>query len=151
MHIVALQSNIYCARKQQPANVSVGWPSAKNYSRENYQFYSKYMYNKKQKRTNVLQWDVRSQRSRPTNLPMSVVHAQMVRLHVSRLSAGDLLWYLNVVHNVVISPKAIKHTCNRDTIENRDICLMIEHGWKNLWRIRRRFCCSRLSFCHIDY
>ena len=34
------KSNIYCARKQQPANVSVGWLSAKNYSRENYQFYS---------------------------------------------------------------------------------------------------------------
>ena len=41
VHIVAqYKSNIYCARKQQPANVSVGWLSAKNYSRENYQFYS---------------------------------------------------------------------------------------------------------------
>ena len=53
--------------------------------------------------------------------------------NVSQLSSADLLWHLEGYIPEVISPKAImrewKNNNNRNTIENRDICLTICYGW----------------------
>ena len=74
-------------------------------------------------KTELLQWDVGSQRSCPTKLPMSMVHARMAQFScVSQLSSADLLWHFKATY---LRLSAQKQSCMN---EQKKICNTSEHG-----------------------
>ena len=66
----------------------------------------------------LVQWDVRPQTSRPTNLPMSTVHAWMAQLRSSLSEALPI--YCDTTY-MYLGLSALKQSCVNEHKNNRDI------------------------------